>query len=103
MMTGSIIWCLKQADGRYSVRELWSDGKTKTTVDYMSVDKIETAQKQPVPEISPEPIDIKEQAQQLFEQVKPLAYQNPQAVNEALNEVYTPDEINGVLSAKVFE
>lgn len=45
--------------------------------------------------------DVKAQATALFEQIKPLAYQDPAGVNAALNEAFTPDEINGVLSARV--
>lgn len=51
---------------------------------------------QPTPEL-----DVKSQAATLFEQIKPLAYQDPVAVNEALNTAFTPDEINGVLSARI--
>lgn len=62
----------------------------------------------PLPEEMEEPELTEEEAIKLaakekFEEIKPLAYQAPLAVNEALNEVYTPEEINGVLSAKVGE
>lgn len=57
------------------------------------------------PELPPEPepseIDIaKEEVRVRFEEIKPRAEKYPVAVNEVLNEVYTPEEINGVLSAK---
>ena len=44
----------------------------------------------------PEPADIKVQAAQILEQIKPLAYQDPGAVKEAVKETFTEQERAGV-------
>jgi hypothetical protein len=45
--------------------------------------------------------DIKARAKELFEQLKPLAYEDPLKVSEAMKETFTPAEIKGVIGVEV--
>ena len=47
----------------------------------------------------PEIINTQSEAEKLFAQVKPLAYSNPIAVRLAIENTFTPGELNGVLTA----